>query len=107
MNLNLPGQMAQGAAATMHVPYRRNKLTLLLKDVFDHTCTRLCATVVIAAVSPLAKDVAHSGNTLGYAAPLRVAAAAPMQLERDERDPALWDNATLVQWVYEVRKTEL
>ena len=60
---------------------------------------RLCATVVIAAVSPLAKDVAHSGNTLGYAAPLRVAAAAPVHIERDPRDPALWENAEMVDWV--------
>jgi hypothetical protein len=52
------------------VPYRRSKLTLLLKDVFDIGCTRLCATVVIAAVSPLAKDVAHSANTIGCVAPI-------------------------------------
>ena len=38
---------APGAAASVHVPYRRSKLTLLLKDVFDHACTRLCATVGI------------------------------------------------------------
>jgi hypothetical protein len=63
------------------------------------SAARLCATVVIAAVSPLAKDVAHSGNTLGYAAPLRVAAAAPVHIERDPRDPALWENAEMVDWV--------
>jgi kinesin family protein 2/24 len=79
-----------GHAAKVHVPYRRSKLTMLLKDVFEHTNARLCATVVIAAVSPLARDAAHSGNTLQYAAPLRVAAREPMRLERDERDPALW-----------------
>ena len=92
---------APGAAASVHVPYRRSKLTLLLKDVFDHACTRLCATVVIAAISPLAKDLAHSANTLGYAAPLRVAAAAPMSIERDPRDPANWSNQEIVDWVAE------
>ena len=55
--------------------------------------------MVIAAVSPLAKDVSHSTNTLGYAAPLRVAAAASVHVERDPRDPALWNNAQMVEWV--------
>lgn len=55
------------------VPYRRNKLTLLMKDVFDIGCRRLCSTVVIATVSALALDIPHTANTLSYAAPLRVA----------------------------------
>ena len=59
------------------------------------------AQVVIAAISPLAKDLAHSANTLGYAAPLRVAAAAPMSIERDPRDPANWSNQEIVEWVAE------
>ena len=54
---------------------------------------------MIAAVSPLAKDVSHSANTLSYAAPLRVAAAAPVHVERDLRDPALWNNSQMVEWV--------
>lgn len=55
------------------VPYRRNKLTLLMKDIFDIGCRRLCSTVVIATVSALALDIPHTANTLSYAAPLRVA----------------------------------
>lgn len=43
-----------GAGAEAHVPYRRSKLTLLMKDVFDVGCARLCSTVVLAACSPLA-----------------------------------------------------
>ena len=74
---------------------------MLLKDVFDIGCSRLCATVVIAAVSPLARDTAHSANTLKYAAPLRVAALASslVTLEHDPADPALWDGAQLAGWV--------
>jgi len=46
----------------------------------------MCATVVIAAVSPLARDVAASANTLKYAAPLRVfAKKGAVPLERDPR----------------------
>ena len=60
--------------ARPHVPYRRSKLTMLMKDVFDIECTRMCSTVVVACVSPVARDAAHTVNTLQYAAPLRVAA---------------------------------
>lgn len=85
-----------------HVPYRRNRLTLLMKDVFDIGCRRICSTVVVANVSPLALDVAHSKNTMGYAAPLRVAvqqSAAAAGWEKDELDPAGWDHAALTAWV--------
>ncbi|GMH96320.1 hypothetical protein TrVE_jg3726 [Triparma verrucosa] len=76
----------------IHVPYRRSKLTLLMKDVFDIGCTRLCSTVVITACSPLAMDISHTASTLKYSAPLRVAmqGLAGKKLQRDELDPALW-----------------
>uniref|UniRef100_A0A7S2AZM4 Kinesin-like protein n=1 Tax=Octactis speculum TaxID=3111310 RepID=A0A7S2AZM4_9STRA len=90
-----------GAGAEQHVPYRRSKLTLLMKDVFDVGCKRLCSTVVLAACSPLALDVAHSANTLKYASPLRVAVQrAPPNLELDVRDPALWDHSQIAAWVH-------
>ena len=74
-----------------------------MKDVFDIGCARLCATVVIAAVAPLASSCAHSTNTLQYAAPLRVALrdaeAKGVTIERDPRDPALWDEAQIGAWL--------
>jgi len=86
----------------VHVPYRRSKLTLLMKDVFDISCRRLCSTVVLAHVSPLARDVKHSTNTLQYAAPLRVSVhntrAAP-KYEVDTRDPANWTREQVSVWV--------
>ena len=89
----------------VHVPYRRSKLTLLMKDVFDISCARLCSTVVLAHVSPLARDVQHSTNTLGYASPLRVATRkSPLQVgmhayEEDPNDPALFTAAKLSSWI--------
>lgn len=85
----------------VHVPYRRSKLTLLMKDVFDIGCARLCATVVLAHVSPLARDAKHSVNTISYAAPLRVAVRAkpPSTYERDAADPALWTFDQCAEWV--------
>ena len=88
------------AGEKVFVPYRRTKLTLLMKDIFDISCSRLCTTVVLACVSPLAKDAPHTLNTLGYAAPLRVAVQLPSgHVERDERDPALWDHAKALAWL--------
>jgi len=85
----------------VHVPYRRSKLTLLMKDAFDIACSRLCSTVVIGHVSPMKRDVKHSQNTLAYAAPLRVAvrAAPNKSYERDPNDPALWNAEQASAWV--------
>lgn len=86
-----------------HIPYRSNKLTLLMKDIFDVGCSRLCSTVVIATCSPLLSDIGHTKNTVKYAAPLRVAIAASSSntstLELDVLDPALWNNSQMVSWV--------
>ena len=88
-----------GAARSVHIPYRRAKLTQVMKDVFDVASPRLCATVVLACVAPTARDVDHSKNTLSYAAPLKVAVEAAPHLQRDDRDPALWATAQLIEWV--------
>jgi len=86
--------------SNVFVPYRRSKLTLLMKDVFDVGCSRMCSTVVICCVSPLARDIAHSTNTLQYAAPLRVAVNAKKKpQELDPKDPALWNQQQTLEWL--------
>ena len=88
--------------ARPHVPYRRSKLTLLMKDVFDIECTRMCSTVVVACVSPVAKDAAHTVNTLQYAAPLRVAILkkkGAVDLPVDPKDPVLWSHEAACDWL--------
>mmetsp|Transcript_28938 Transcript_28938/g.57837 ORF Transcript_28938/g.57837 Transcript_28938/m.57837 type:complete len:600 (-) Transcript_28938:98-1897(-) len=92
---------APGLGAEIHVPYRRSKLTLLMKDVFDIGCTRLCSTVVVTACSPLALDVSHTANTLKYSAPLRLAtiSAPAKSLQVDVNDPALWDEAQVLEYL--------
>merc|ERR1719482_481039 len=89
-----------------HVPYRRSKLTHLLKDVFDISCPRLSATVVIATLSPLAANVAQTTSTLKYACPFREAvglfgmkAKTGVTLEKNPRDPALWTAEELAAWL--------
>lgn len=102
-----------GMGGSVHVPYRRSKLTLLMKDVFHAGCTRLCSTVVLATCSPLASDCAHSANTLKYSSPLcdmniqsggginanKGKGKKAIKMQVDEDDPALWSNAQLLKWV--------
>jgi hypothetical protein len=57
----------------IHIPYRRSKLTQLLKDCFTLQRAR---TVVIATVSPAAKDTEHSCNTLQHASLMKGGDAA-------------------------------
>jgi len=114
-----------GSAANTHVPFRRSKLTLLLKDIFDIHCPRITATVVLATVNPMAKDVGQSKTTLGYAAPLREAVGMfgrnrkktagqrgdkkkskkkkknVVVLEVDVLDPALWSPERLSNWLHQ------
>jgi len=96
-----------GMGGNTHVPYRRSKLTLLMKDVFDAGCTRLCSTVVLATCSPLASDVSHSANTLKYSSPLRGGGilndgGKKVKMQVDASDPVLWSNMQVIEWM---RKT--
>ena len=61
---------------------------------------------MIANVSSLAFDIPHTANTLGYAAPLRVAvleSEAADTWEVDALDPANWTHETLHSWVSNFR----
>lgn len=96
----------------IHVPYRRNKLTLLMKDVFDIGCSRMCSTVVIANCSPLVSDISHTKNTIKYAALLRVSVApsallSKKKFELDVHDPAFWNNEQMVHWVQKVASEKI
>lgn len=94
-----------GRGGDTHIPYRRSKLTLLMKDVFDAGCTRLCSTVVLATCSPLASDISHSANTLKYSSPLcgnggsNSSGNKAVQMQVDVSDPTLWNNKQVIEWV--------
>ena len=93
-----------GMGGNTHVPYRRSKLTLLMKDVFNAECTRLCSTVVLATCSPLASDVSHGANTLMYSSPLcdggiRNDGVKKGKMQVDASDPSLLRNVQVVEWV--------
>lgn len=99
---------SQPGSKKVHVPYRRSKLTLLMKDIFDVSCPRLCSTVVLSMCSPLAADISHTANTLKYSSPLRVIAKpikSRVKLQVDIRDPLLWTNAQVVSWLKDTYPT--
>ena len=61
---------------SLHMPYRRHQLTLLLKDCFLNPEHR---TMVIACVSPTATDIEHSWRTLQQVSQMRGAEADVMR----------------------------
>ena len=60
--------------AFVHIPWRANKLTLLLKPLFDPENIQPSRTLIVAHASPHIQDAGHSVSTLGYAEPFRVPA---------------------------------
>ena len=86
----------------VHVPWRGNKLTLLLKPIFDPENRQPSKTLIIAHVSPHIQDAVHSVNTLSYAAPFRMGPRKMRGRARyDERDPRTWDHEQTVRWLEE------
>ncbi|KAF8318970.1 P-loop containing nucleoside triphosphate hydrolase protein [Clavulina sp. PMI_390] len=86
--------------AFVHIPYRSNRLTLMLKPIFDLENSQLSKTIVIAHVSPHIQDSAHTVSTLSYAAPFKVAIPPPKKaLKYDKTDPRTWNNEQLVAWL--------
>ncbi|EED85294.1 predicted protein [Postia placenta Mad-698-R] len=84
----------------VHIPWRMNKLTMLLKPIFDPESRRASRTLVIAHVSPHIQDATHSVNTLAYAAPFRTAPPRPRgPAPYDAADPRTWDTAHTRAWL--------
>ncbi|KAJ7122056.1 P-loop containing nucleoside triphosphate hydrolase protein [Mycena crocata] len=84
----------------VHIPWRANKLTMLLKPIFDIESRQPSKTMIIAHVSPHIQDTIHSSNTLSYAAPFKTAPPKPRgPLPYDEKDPRTWDHNRTVEWL--------
>ncbi|KAF7981278.1 hypothetical protein HWV62_34179 [Athelia sp. TMB] len=86
----------------VHVPWRSNKLTMLLKPIFDVESCRPTRTVIIFHVSPHIQDAIHSTNTLSYASAFKAAPTRrKTQLPYDLNDPRTWDHEATLKWVQE------
>ncbi|KAK0448636.1 P-loop containing nucleoside triphosphate hydrolase protein [Armillaria borealis] len=84
----------------VHIPWRSNKLTMLLKPIFDVKSRQPSKAVIIAHVSPHIQDSIHSTNTLSYATPFRTVPAKPRgPLAYDSEDPRTWDQAQTHAWL--------
>ncbi|EED82646.1 predicted protein [Postia placenta Mad-698-R] len=84
----------------VHIPWRMNKLTMLLKPISDPEARRTPRTLVIAHVSPHIQDATRSFNTLAYAAPFRIAPPRPRgSAPYDAADPRTWDTAHTRAWL--------
>ncbi|CAK5265801.1 unnamed protein product [Mycena citricolor] len=84
----------------VHVPWRTNKLTMLLKPIFDIESRQPSRAIIIAHVSPHIQDSIHSTNTLSYAAPFMTALPkAKGPAPYDVSDPRTWDHEQTVTWL--------
>ncbi|KAF7315964.1 Kinesin-like protein [Mycena indigotica] len=84
----------------VHIPWRSNKLTMLLKPIFDIESRQPSKAMIIAHVSPHIQDTVHSTNTLSYAAPFLTIPPKPRgPMSYDAEDPRTWDHGKTVQWL--------
>ncbi|KAJ7104233.1 P-loop containing nucleoside triphosphate hydrolase protein [Mycena belliarum] len=84
----------------VHIPWRSNKLTMLLKPIFDIESRQPSRAVIIAHVSPHIQDTVHSTNTLSYAAVFKTVPPKPRgQAPYDAKDPRTWDHDKTVEWL--------
>ncbi|KAJ7803795.1 P-loop containing nucleoside triphosphate hydrolase protein [Mycena olivaceomarginata] len=84
----------------VHIPWRSNKLTMLLKPIFDIESRQPSKALIIAHVSPHIQDSVHSTNTLSYAAPFKTVPPKPRgPAPYDAEDPRTWDHAKTVEWL--------
>ncbi|KAJ7502496.1 P-loop containing nucleoside triphosphate hydrolase protein [Mycena galericulata] len=84
----------------VHIPWRANKLTILLKPIFDIESRQPSKTTIIAHVSPHIQDTIHSSNTLSYAAPFKTVLHKPTGPSPYEaKDPRTWDHDKTVEWL--------
>ncbi|KAJ6456387.1 P-loop containing nucleoside triphosphate hydrolase protein [Mycena sanguinolenta] len=84
----------------VHIPWRSNKLTMLLKPIFDIESRQPSKAMIIAHVSPHIQDSVHSTNTLSYAAPFKTVPPKPRgPAPYDAQDPRTWDHDKTVEWL--------
>ncbi|KAJ7678693.1 P-loop containing nucleoside triphosphate hydrolase protein [Mycena rosella] len=84
----------------VHIPWRSNKLTMLLKPIFDIESRQPSKAMIIAHVSPHIQDTIHSTNTLSYAAPFKTVPPKPRgPSPYDAQDPRTWNHDKTVEWL--------
>jgi kinesin family protein 2/24 len=90
---------AEATQKHVHIPFRTNKLTQVLKSAFDVNNTQICKTIVIACIAPSILDVAHSKNTMRYAETLKVPIPKMKPMPFHEQIPTTWSNKDVHNWI--------
>ena len=93
------GSGGGGKLAPPHIPFRQNRLTKILKHLFDPNEERTAKTVVMACVNPSLIDVNPSKNTLRFAEMLRVPVPKKGLVVEDDGRPMTWQNEKLKAWI--------
>ncbi|KAI0686703.1 P-loop containing nucleoside triphosphate hydrolase protein [Cytidiella melzeri] len=84
----------------VHIPWRSNKLTMLLKPVFDVESRQASKTIIIAHVSPHLQDSTHSVSTLSYASPFKTSPPKPRgPAPFNAADPRTWNHEQTLNWL--------
>ena len=81
-----------------------------MKDSLELTSNKHCKTTIIANISPSVSDIVQTKNTLRYITPIKIGASEKVKStikENDEKNPATWDNETLVNWVNSYTKGKI
>jgi kinesin family protein 2/24 len=90
---------AEGSQKRVHIPFRNNKLTHVLKSAFDVDNTQTCKTIMMACIAPSILDVAQSKNTLRYAETLKMEVPKAKPLAFSEKIPSTWSNKDVHNWI--------
>lgn len=92
-------QKSESTQKHIHIPYRSNKLTQVLKSALDVHNTKTCKTLVIACIAPSILDVAQSKNTLRYAETLKIPIPKAKPMPYHEEIPITWSNKDVQDWI--------
>eukprot|EP01048_Picozoa_sp_COSAG05_P000608 COSAG05_NODE_17_length_35518_cov_34.728084_23_plen_557_part_00 len=79
-----------------HVPYRRSKLTMLLKDCFTSPTVR---TVFLGHVAPTARSAEYTKNTLDYASQMCFVAEKKKKSVHGIVPPDRWSKTQFQEWL--------
>lgn len=82
----------QSTTKHYHIPFRSNKLTLLLKESLETENSRTTLSLFICNCSPNNEDGAHSISSLKYAEALFTHNSTAVKVhELNPKDPSTWD----------------
>lgn len=79
-----------------HIPYRRSKLTMLLKDVFIDGGA---AALVIAHLAPSRASLKHSENTMNFVASILEKETLAMKEKKSFSGPLAWSKEEMIAFV--------